>query len=99
MTDKACCTETAEIANTVNQYHLIEPLVSDIADRPDMTTVKIADLKILAKGQLEYHRGEGSCKDCPHYYKDGTDSRCNTTGELTCCHCYACKLARSILRA
>ncbi|MGE3550716.1 MAG: DUF551 domain-containing protein [Geobacter sp.] len=26
MTDKACCTENAEIANTVNQSHLIEPL-------------------------------------------------------------------------
>lgn len=65
----------------------------------DMTTVKIADLKILAKGQLESHRGEGSCKDCPHYSHDGTEHHCNTTGELTCCHCYACKLARSILRA
>ena len=84
---------------TGSNSELNEPLGSDIAGRPDMTTVKIADLKILAKGQLESHRGEGSCKDCPHYYKDGTDSRCNTTGELTCCHCYACRLARSILRA
>ena len=74
-------------------------LGSDIAGRPDMTTIKITDLKTLAKEQLESHRGEGSCMVCPHYSKSGTEHKCNTTGELTCCHCDACKLARRMLRA
>lgn len=32
MADKACCTETAEIANTVNQSHLIELLEARVTE-------------------------------------------------------------------
>lgn len=83
-----------------NQSELIEPLGSDIVGRPDMTTIKIAKLKMLAEAVLVAHKGQGYYKkDCPHVveYGDGYQ-RCHG-GEYDCCKCAACNDARLILGA
>lgn len=85
-------------ANTAGQSELIETLGSDIAGRPDMTTIKIAKLKMLAEAVLKAHKGQGYCKDCLHVEYGDDYQRCHG-GEYDCCKCSACNEARLILGA
>ena len=71
-------------------------LGSDIAGRPDMTTIKIAKLKMLAEAVLKAHKGKGHCIDCPHVEYGEDYQRCKG-GEYDCCRCTACKTAREVL--
>lgn len=68
----------------------------DIVGRPDMTTIKITKLQMLAKAVLEAHKGKGYCKDCLHVEYGDDFQRCHG-GEYDCCKCAACDLARDIL--
>lgn len=81
-----------------NQSELIEPLGSDIVGRPDMTTIKIAKLKMLAEAVLKAHKGQGYCEDCLHAEYGDDYQHCHG-GEYDCCKCAACNDARLILGA
>lgn len=91
-------TETQENCTDSAQVRVDCVLGSDIAGRPDMTTVKIAKLKMLAEAVLKAHKGQGYCKDCLHVEYGDDYQRCHG-GEYDCCKCAACNEARLILGA
>lgn len=61
MTDKACCTEKAEIERTVNQSHLIEPLEAQNAIQP-LYTDEHGTLRFKSNAIVRYLLDNGGHK-------------------------------------